>query len=302
MVKKFPAWMVKKLPLAYSGNSKRLNHLNRLKNLLRRLHLNTVCEAARCPNLRECFTEPMATFMILGNTCTRNCRFCSVVKGKPRPVDKTEAKRLAMAVKKLGLQHVVITSVTRDDLADGGAYHFFSAIREVRSFSPEVVIEALVPDFRGKRKAIEQVVEASPDIVGHNLETVPSLYGTVRPAASYQRSLGLLKLVKILDPDIYTKSSLMLGLGEEEKEILSVMEDLREADCDILTLGQYLQPSSSYLEIDRFIPPSKFKEYQGLAENMGFLFVASGPFVRSSYKASEFSSRFIRRSKTYQVL
>jgi len=262
--------------------------------------LNTVCEAAHCPNLWECFTEPMATFMILGNICTRNCRFCSVVKGRPRPIDETEPKRLAMAVKKLGLKHVVITSVTRDDLADGGACQFFSAVREVRTVGPETVIELLVPDFRGRRKAIEHVVEASPDIVGHNLETVPSLYGKVRLGASYARSLGLLKLVKILDPDIRTKSSLMLGLGEEEKEILSVMEDLREIDCDILTMGQYLQPGSSHLEIDRFIPPSKFEEYKGLAENMGFQFVASGPFVRSSYKASEFSRRFIRRSKTCQ--
>jgi len=294
--------MVKRLPLASSGKSKGVNQLHRLKNLLRRLGLNTVCEAAHCPNLWECFTEPMATFMILGNVCTRNCRFCSVVKGRPRPVDETEAKRLAMAVQKLGLKHVLITSVTRDDLGDGGASHFFSAIREVRTVSPEVVIEVLVPDFQGRRKAIEQVVEASPDIVGHNLETVPSLYGKVRPGASYERSLGLLKLIKILKPDIHTKSSLMLGLGEEEKEILSVMEDLREAGCDILTLGQYLQPSSSHLEIDRFIPPSKFEEYKGVAENMGFLFVASSPFVRSSYKASEFSSQFIRRSRTCQVL
>jgi len=288
------------LPRASSGKNKGLNQLYRLKNLLRRLDLNTVCQGARCPNLWECFTEPMATFMIMGNICTRNCRFCSVAKGRPRPVDEREAKRLAMAVKRLGLKHVVITSVTRDDLADGGAYYFFSAIWEVRSVSPEVAIEVLIPDFQGRRKAIEQVVEASPDIVGHNLETVPSLYGKVRPGASYERSLGLLKLVKILDPNIYTKSSLMLGLGEEEKEILSVMEDLREADCDILTLGQYLQPSSSHLEIDRFIPPSKFEEYKGVAENMGFLFVASGPFVRSSYKASEFSSQFLRRSETCQ--
>ena len=265
-----------------------------MRNLLRRLDLNTVCEGARCPNLWECFSRFTATFMILGNTCTRNCRFCIVAKGSPLPVDEKEPKRLARAVKKLGLKHVVITSVTRDDLADGGASQFFQTIVEVRSINPYVVIELLIPDFEGKRRAIKQVLEARPDIIGHNLETVPSLYGKVRPKASYERSLELLELVKILQPDIYTKSGLMLGLGENEQEIFSVMEDLREIDCDILTMGQYLQPSRFHLEVRRFIPPSEFEKYRGVAEKMGFLFVASGPFVRSSYKAGEFSSRFIR--------
>ncbi len=284
------------MSLAPSDKKGGEKQIYKVRNLLRRLDLNTVCEGARCPNIWECFTESTATFMILGNTCTRNCRFCIVAKGSPLLVDEKEPKRLARAVKKLGLKHVVITSVTRDDLADGGASQFFQTIVEVRSINPDVVIELLIPDFEGRKRAIKQVLEARPDIIGHNLETVPSLYGEVRPKASYERSLELLKLVKILQPDIYTKSGLMLGLGEEEQEILGVMEDLRGIDCDILTLGQYLQPSRSHLEIRRFIPPSKFEEYKRVAEKMGFLFVAAGPFVRSSYKAGEFSSRFIRNA------
>lgn len=287
---------MKKLSLVPSDKKGGEKQVYKVRNLLRRLDLNTVCEGARCPNLWECFTESTATFMILGNTCTRNCRFCIVAKGSPLPVDEKEPKRLARAVKKLGLKHVVITSVTRDDLADGGASQFFQTIVEVRSINPDVVIELLIPDFEGRKRAIKQVLEARPDIIGHNLETVPSLYGKVRPKASYERSLELLKLVKILQPDIYTKSGLMLGLGENEQEIFSVMEDLREIDCDILTMGQYLQPSRFHLEVRRFIPPGEFEKYRRVAEKMGFLFVASGPFVRSSYKAGEFSSRFIRKS------
>ena len=296
MVKKFPSWIIKKLPLASSDKNRGEKQSYKVRNLLRRLDLHTVCEGAHCPNLWECFTESTATFMILGNICTRNCKFCSVAKGTPLPVDGKEPERLAQAVKKLGLKHVVITSVSRDDLADGGASQFFSAIAEVRSVNPDAVIEVLIPDFAGSREGIERVLEASPDIVGHNLETVPSLYRKVRPGAFYERSLGLLELVKVLQPNVYTKSGLMLGLGEEKQEILSVMEDLRGIDCDILTMGQYLQPSSSHLEVHRFVPPREFEEYRRVAEKMGFLFVASGPFVRSSYRASEFSRRFIRRA------
>jgi len=296
MVKRFPPWIIKKLSLAPSDKKGGEEEVNKTRNLLSRLDLHTVCEAAHCPNIWECFSESTATFMILGNICTRNCKFCSVAKGSPLPVDQKEPERLAQAVKKLGLKHVVITSVTRDDLSDGGTSQFFSTIKEVRSINPDVIIEVLIPDFAGNREAINQVLEARPDIIGHNLETVPSLYRKVRPEASYERSLRLLELVKILQPDIYTKTGLMLGLGEEEQEILQVMEDLRRIDCDILTMGQYLQPSSSHLEVRRFVTPSKFEQYKGVAEKMGFLFVASGPFVRSSYRASEFSSRFIRRS------
>jgi len=215
-------------------------------------------------------------------------------------VDQKEPKRLAWAVRKLGLKHAVITSVTRDDLPDGGASQFFATIMEIRSINHDVVIEVLVPDFGGKTEAIEQVLEGQPHIIGHNIETAPSLYSKVRPGASYERSMRLLKWVKLLQPHIYTKSSMMLGLGEKEQEIFSLMEDLRRVDCDILTMGQYLQPSSSHLEVRRFIPPSKFEEYKRVAEKMGFLFVASGPFVRSSYKASEFSNQFIKNQKRGQ--
>ncbi|MFB0527929.1 MAG: lipoyl synthase [bacterium] len=296
MVNRFPPWIVKRLSLVPSEKKGGEEEVNRTRNILSRLDLHTVCEGARCPNLWECFAESIATFMILGNICTRNCKFCSVAKGTPLPVDQKEPKRIAQAVKKLGLRHVVITSVTRDDLPDGGASQFLFTVMEVRSINPDVIIEVLIPDFAGSRETINQVLEAMPDIITHNLETVPSLYRKVRPGASYERSLKLLELVKILKPHIYTKTGLMLGLGEEEQEILGVMEDLRRIDCDILTMGQYLQPSSSHLEVRRFIPPSKFEKYKEIAEKMGFLFVASGPFVRSSYRASEFSNRFIRNA------
>jgi len=288
MSKNFPPWIVRKVSLA-SDDGRR----DRLESILRRLNLHTVCEQARCPNLWECFSESIATFLILGAICTRNCRFCSVAKGIPLPVDEKEPGKLALAVEEMHLQHAVITSVTRDDLEDGGSSHFFSTIMEVRSINPQVVIEVLLPDFGGKRSAIEKVVEAKPDIIGHNLETVGSLYSQVRPKASYSRSIELLRLVKALDGDIYTKSGLMLGLGEEKEEILSVMEDLRMIDCDILTMGQYLRPNGSCLEVRRFVPPNEFDEYGKVAKDMGFPFVASGPFVRSSYKAIEFSNRFI---------
>ncbi len=295
MVNRFPPWIAKRLSLAPSDKNSGETQVYKTRNLLRRLDLHTVCEGARCPNLWECFAESTATFMILGKICTRNCKFCSVAKGSPLPVDRKEPKRIAQAVKKLRLNHVVITSVTRDDLPDRGASQFFSTITEVRSINPDVIIEVLIPDFAGSRERINQVLEARPDIIGHNLETMPSLYRKVRPGASYERSLKLLELVKILQPDIYTKSSLMLGLGEKKQEILRVMEDLRRINCDILTMGQYLQPSSSHLEVRRFIPPGEFEEYKKIAEKMGFLFVASAPFVRSSYRASEFSNRFIRK-------
>ncbi|MDH5173667.1 MAG: lipoyl synthase [Elusimicrobiota bacterium] len=294
MANRFPPWIVKRLSLAPSDKKGGEEEVNKTRNLLRRLDLHTVCEGARCPNLWECFAESIATFMILGNICTRNCKFCSVAKGTPLPVEQKEPKRIAQAVQKLGLRHVVITSVTRDDLPDGGASQFFFTVREVRSINSDIIIEVLIPDFAGNEEGIKQVLKAKPDIIAHNLETVPSLYGKVRPGASYERSLKLLDLVKMSKTDIYAKTGLMLGLGEEEQEILGVMEDLRKIDCDILTIGQYLQPSSSHLEVRRFIPPGKFEEYRQIAEKMGFLFVASGPFVRSSYRANEFSRRFIR--------
>jgi len=297
MANRFPPWIVKRLSLAPSNKKGGEEEVNKTRNLLRKLDLHTVCEGARCPNLWECFAESTATFMILGNICTRNCMFCGVAKGTPLPLDRKELKRIAQAVKRLRLRHVVITSVTRDDLPDGGASQFLFTVMEVRSIDHDVIIEVLVPDFAGSKEGIRQVLEARPDIIAHNLETVPSLYRKVRPEASYERSLKLLELVKSLKPKVYTKTGLMLGLGEKEREILGVMEDLRRIDCDILTMGQYLQPSSSHLEVRRFIPPGKFEEYRQMAEKMGFLFVAAGPFVRSSYRVSEFSRRFIRNKK-----
>jgi len=296
MERKLPTWIVKRLSPPLSDDCRGKHKPYEVRNLLRSLALHTVCEGARCPNLYECFAESIATFMILGNTCTRSCGFCALAKGDPLPVDLEEPKRVARAVDILGLKHVVITSVSRDDLEDGGATQFSSTIKEVRLINPDAVIEVLIPDFGGSRKAIEQVLEEKPDIVGHNIETVPSLYRKVRPEASYEWSLALLRLVKVLKQDVYTKSGLMLGLGEEEGEILAVMEDLREIDCDILTIGQYLRPSKSHLEVCSFIPPNRFEEYRRTGEKMGFVFVASGPFVRSSFKASEFSRRFIRKS------
>ncbi|MCK4591063.1 MAG: lipoyl synthase, partial [Candidatus Latescibacteria bacterium] len=246
------------------------------------------CESARCPNIAECFGQGVATFMILGDVCTRNCRFCAVNSGTPPALDSDEPHRVAQAVQKLDLSYVVITSVTRDDLPDGGAGHFAETIQQIRIAMPHTPIEVLVPDFQGSRGALQTVVGAQPEVLGHNVETVPSLYRTVRPEARYARSLKLLELVKNLDSRIYTKSGLMLGLGESKEEILSVLEDLREAGCDILTLGQYLRPSKTHVEVKRFVPPEEFQEYKTAAVQLGFPAVAAGPFVRSSYRAGEF--------------
>jgi len=258
--------------------------------------LRTVCESALCPNLSECWSEGELTFMILGNRCTRNCRFCAVGKGKPSPPDPQEPRRIAQAAQKLSLKHIIVTSVTRDDLADGGASQFVETIRQLRLLGSDVVIEVLIPDFQGEREAIEGVTKAGPDIIGHNVETVPRLYKEVRPQADYQCSLSVLKIIKSFD-NIYTKSGLMLGLGETRDEVLEVLRDLRKAGCDILTLGQYLQPGKQNLAVERFVPPEEFAEYKKTAEEMGFLFVAAGPWVRSSYKSYEFSKRFQMKLK-----
>lgn len=228
--------------------------------------------------------------MILGNRCTRDCRFCAVGKGKPLPPDPQEPGRIAQAAQKLSLKHIIVTSVTRDDLADGGAAQFVKTIRQLRLLGSEVVIEVLIPDFQGEREAIAEVTKAGPDIIGHNVETVPRLYKEARPQADYQRSLNVLKLVKSLN-GVYTKSGLMLGLGETRDEVIEVLSNLREMGCDIVTLGQYLQPGKQHLEVKRFVPPEEFAEYKKIAEEMGFLFVAAGPWVRSSYKSREFSMK-----------
>ena len=284
----FPPWLKRRITVNDTQK--------KIRGLLRELNLRTVCENALCPNLAECWGEGELTFMILGNCCTRDCKFCAVPPWRdkqPLPPDLEEPRRIAQAAKKLSFKHIIVTSVTRDDLEDGGARYFVETIRQLRQFGSGVVIEVLIPDFQGEREAIEGVTKARPDIIGHNLETVPRLYKEVRPQASYDRSVKVLKLVKSLNDGIYTKSGLMLGLGETRKEVLEVLADLREVDCDILTLGQYLRPSKRHLEVKRFVPPEEFGEYKATAEEMGFLFVAAGPWVRSSYKSSEFSKRFI---------
>ena len=253
--------------------------------LMRDAGLVTVCEEAGCPNIGECWSQRHATMMIMGDTCTRACSFCNVRTGMPGPLDATEPARVATAVARLGLRHVVITSVDRDDLDDGGAAHFAAVITAVRAAAPGTTIEILTPDFLRKPGALEIVVRARPDVFNHNLETVPRLYPTIRPGARYYQSLRLLDRVKVLDASIFTKSGMMVGLGEERAELGQVMDDLRIADVDFLTLGQYLQPSVKHAAVARFVPPAEFTEYAVTARAKGFLMVASTPLTRSSYHA-----------------
>ena len=253
--------------------------------LMRENRLVTVCEEAACPNIGECWSQRHATMMIMGDTCTRACSFCNVRTGQPDALDGDEPARVADAVAKLGLQHIVITSVDRDDLADGGAGHFAAVIRAIRGAAPGTTIEVLTPDFLRKPGALEVVAAARPDVFNHNLETVPRLYTTIRPGARYYQSLRLLDRVKLVDPTIFTKSGLMLGLGEQRMEVLQVMDDLRVADVDFLTLGQYLQPTVKHAAVDRFVPPDEFGEYAGMARAKGFLMVSATPLTRSSYHA-----------------
>ena len=257
-----------------------------LKGLLRERNLHTVCEEATCPNLSECFTHGTATFMILGDVCTRRCPFCDVAHGRPEPVDVAAASKLADAVETMGLRYVVITSVDRDDLRDGGAGHFAECIQAVRERTPHVRIEVLVPDFRGRmERALDELSRAPPDVFNHNLETVPRLYKRARPGAKYDWSLDLIKAFKTQHPHVTTKSGLMLGLGERNDEVLEVLKDLREHDCDMVTLGQYLSPSRHHLAVERYVPPIEFDALGQRARALGFESVASGPLVRSSYHA-----------------
>ena len=258
-----------------------------MQGLLDGLSLHTICENALCPNIGKCFAEGTATFLILGDVCTRRCTFCAVKKGVPTPVDEEEPQHLLEAVEKLDLSYIVITSVTRDDLPDGGAAQFAKTIKLTHENREGAIVEVLVPDFRGSMEAIKMVVEAHPEVVNHNIETVPRLYPEVRPGADYNRSLELLFRVKNLDPEIVTKSGLMLGLGETKAEVLEVMNDLREANCDLLTIGQYLSPSPQHHPVVRFVLPEKFAEYESIGKEMGFVQVASAPLVRSSFKAAE---------------
>ena len=254
---------------------------------LRRLNLNTVCSEACCPNQTECFSRKTATFMIMGTICTRNCRFCNVRFGEPLELDAEEPVNIAKAVKELGLGYVVITSVTRDDLPDGGAGDFAKVIAEVRRYSPNTLIEVLIPDFVGSKYSLKIVTDALPDVISHNVETVSELYQIARPQAVYQRSLNLLKNIKLLNPNIRTKSGFMVGLGETENQVYELFDDLYEACCEFLTIGQYLAPSKEHLPVFEYVEPCQFEKYELIAKQKGFEFVAAAPLVRSSFRAGE---------------
>ena len=278
-IKKKPKWIRSKI-----SNSQ---NFFLTKNIINKNNLNTVCQEANCPNIAECWSKKHATFMIMGDICTRACRFCDVKTGKPKSLDSLEPIKIAEATKELNLKHVVITSVDRDDLNDGGAEHFLKVIKETRKLNKNTTIEVLTPDFLRKGNAYKKVVEANPDVFNHNIETVPSLYLKVRPGSRYFASLELLKSAKKINNKIFTKSGIMLGLGEERDEILQVMDDLISADVDFLTIGQYLQPSVKHYPLARYVQPEEFKELKTIAESKGFLIVASSPLTRSSYHADE---------------
>lgn len=259
----------------------------KVENLLAELHLNTVCEEAACPNKGECFNMKTATFMILGRVCTRSCTFCNVAGGSPDAVDPAEPANIATAVRELGLRHVVITSVTRDDMSDGGSAHFAEVINAIKADNNETIVEVLIPDFQGDEAALRTVIEAGPHIINHNVETIPSLYPGVRPQADYNQSLELLQRVKAADRGLYTKSGIMLGLGEKEEQVLEVFRDLREVGCDFLTVGQYLAPSAKHHPVVNWVHPDQFDKYGRTAVEMGFIHASSAPLVRSSYLADE---------------
>ena len=268
--------------------------LNQMKGLLDRYHLHTVCESAVCPNMGECFKAGTATFMILGNCCTRNCAFCGVEHGSPCAPDPAEPEHVAMAARDLRLKHVVVTSVTRDDLPDGGAEQFAATIRAINRLLPDATTDVLIPDFKGSLESLRIVMDAQPDILAHNLETVPRLYATCRQQADYEVSLAVLENAKRIRPEGFTKSGIMLGLGETRDEVIAVMEDLRQAQCDFLTIGQYLRPAPENIEVREFVRPEVFEELRVAGTDMGFTYVASSPFVRSSFHAEE-ALRHVRR-------
>ena len=262
----------------------------RIKEMLGELKLATVCQEARCPNMGECWGGGTATFMLMGEVCTRGCRFCNVKTGNPRGViDNEEPEKVGWAIAQMGLEYVVITSVDRDDLPDQGAGHFGRTIKVIKENDPKLMVEVLTPDFRGRRDLVKILVEAKPDVFAHNVETVERLQKSVRdPRAGYKQSLSVLEMAKEIDPTRYTKTSLMLGLGEQREEILQALQDLRAVGCDVVTFGQYLQPTQRHLKVQEYVTPEAFQEWQTIAEGMGFLYVASGPLVRSSYRAGEF--------------
>jgi lipoyl synthase len=280
LIKK-PVWLRVRAP---SGEN-----YTKVKQSLRLLDLHTVCEEARCPNISECWGTGTATIMIMGDTCSRGCRFCAVNSGKPVLLDADEPKRVAKAIKEWGLRYVVITSVCRDDLKDGGAEHIAKTIKAIKDLCPKIMVEPLIPDFRGNEDSIKKVVESKPEVISHNIETVSRLTPKIRDArASYEQSLLVLKKIKDIDSAIFTKSSIMLGLGENEKEVIQTIMDLRSVGVNMLTLGQYLQPNPKYLPVAEYVTPEKFNWLREIAESMGFAYVASGPLVRSSYRAGEF--------------
>ena len=274
-----PSWLKVKAPIG--------KIFDETKGLLDDLKIVTVCEEASCPNIGNCWSKKHATMMIMGATCTRACSFCNVATGKPQGLDFSEPFRVAQSVARLNLKHVVITSVDRDDLDDGGAQHFVNTIQDIRELSPGTSIEILTPDFLRKSGAIEKVIASKPDVFNHNLETVPRLYPSVRPGARYFHSLNLLRKVKEVDNEIFTKSGIMVGLGEDKNEVNQVMDDMRSADIDFLTIGQYLQPTKKHHKVDRFVEPSEFDLYKKIALSKGFLHVSSSPLTRSSFHASE---------------
>ena len=290
-----PSWIRVKAPVSKEYENTR--------ELIRSLKLNTVCEEAGCPNISECWSKKHATVMILGSVCTRNCSFCNIATGIPDKLDPHEPERLAEAVAKLGLAHVVITSVDRDDLDDGGAGHFIQCIEQIRARTKDTTIEILTPDFLRKEGALERVVKAKPDVFNHNIETVPSLYHNIRPGARYFHSINLLYKVKQQDPTIFTKSGVMVGLGETKTEILQVMDDMRSADVDFITIGQYLQPTPNHAKVERYVEPEEFEFYARMAKSKGFLMVSASPLTRSSYHAGDdfakLSAERLRRFSEY---
>jgi len=276
---RLPSWFKKRIPDP--------GIITEMKDLIGDLHLHTICESAICPNQGDCYSKRTATFLILGNVCTRNCTFCAVAKGVPLPLDEDEPDHLAQAAASMGLKHVVITSVTRDDLPDGGAAHFAKTVALLKETGGELTVEVLIPDFQGSFEALKAVVGARPDVLNHNVETVPRLYPEVRAKADFERSLELLRRAKKLDSRIITKSGIMVGLGESEEELFRTMEALRSAGCDLLTIGQYLQPSPHHHPVVRYIPPEEFDRYASMGRDLGFIDVASAPLVRSSFMAAE---------------
>lgn len=286
-----PQWLRVKAP--------QMQRVGSVKEILRDLHLNTVCEEASCPNIGECFNVGTATFLIMGPACTRACPYCDIdFEKKPQPLDKTEPLRLAEAVKRLKLNHVVITSVNRDDLLDGGGSQFVACITEIRAISPHTTIELLIPDLCGNWEALKSILQANPEVLNHNTETVPRLYRRVRPQGEYQRSLELLETTKKIAPWVYTKSGIMVGLGETDVEVREVMKQLRKIDCDILTIGQYLQPSQKHLGVQKFVTPEQFDSWRKYGESLGFLQVVSSPLTRSSYHAEQVQNLMKRYPRT----